>query len=284
MYPVLGRYLQTVSGLPTFGILAFGNLIILVLIGPMLLKQTRRETLKQPIVWLFTVFVVLRALTNIAAPRYTLSIYVQLITQMTPFIVILLSTLVFREKLPRFTIPAITLSLIGAVLMVGTEFNAVTNDPTRNDLLGVGLSVASALFLGTYMVLIRRTVKYQITGETLLLMQLLALVVVGSAVSALFGENWVVFTQISLKDWGLFLFFTFAVFLGANLGQIQSIRHLGAPFASSLMASRLVSALLFGALLLNERLESVWQVIGAGIVLVTITWYLWQQRQVPHTP
>ncbi|MFZ4816787.1 MAG: EamA family transporter, partial [Phototrophicaceae bacterium] len=76
MYPVLGRYLQTVSGLPTFGILAFGNLIILVLIGPMLLKQTRRETLKQPIVWLFTVFVVLRALTNIAAPRYTLSIYV----------------------------------------------------------------------------------------------------------------------------------------------------------------------------------------------------------------
>jgi hypothetical protein len=38
-----------------------------------------------------------------------------------------------------------------------------------------------------------------------------------------------------------------------------------------------VSALLFGAFLLNERLSSAWQLLGAAIVFVTLTWYLRQR-------
>jgi hypothetical protein len=34
------------------------------------------------------------------------------------------------------------------------------------------------------------------------------------------------------------------------------------------------------ALLLGERLSSIWQVLGAAIVLATITGYLWRQRRV----
>ncbi len=67
--------------------------------------------------------------------------------------------------------------------------------------------------------------------------------------------------------------------LGANLGQIRSIQQLGAPVVSSMMAIRLVSALLFAGLLLGERLTSVWQLIGAGIIIVTITWYLRQSER-----
>jgi drug/metabolite transporter (DMT)-like permease len=44
-----------------------------------------------------------------------------------------------------------------------------------------------------------------------------------------------------------------------------------------MMAWRLVSALFFAALLLGERLSSWIQLLGAVVVLVTITWYLWQQ-------
>jgi drug/metabolite transporter (DMT)-like permease len=47
---------------------------------------------------------------------------------------------------------------------------------------------------------------------------------------------------------------------------------------SSLLAWRLVSALIFAALLLDERLTSPWQLLGALIVLITVTWYLRQQR------
>jgi hypothetical protein len=40
---------------------------------------------------------------------------------------------------------------------------------------------------------------------------------------------------------------------------------------------RLVSALVFAGLLLNEQLSSGWQVVGAVVVFVTITWFLRRQ-------
>jgi drug/metabolite transporter (DMT)-like permease len=281
LYPVLARYLQTESLLPTFSILALGNLFVLLTAGRYLWRNTELSAFRMPLLWLFGLIVVLRATTNIASARYTLSIYVQLITQATPFIVILMSTLLFREKLPRFTIPAVILSVIGAVLMVGSDFGGgVANDPTRQDWLGVGLAMTSVIMLSTYMVLVRRTVTTatNISGEALLLVQLVSIIVVTGAMSLFRGEDWTQYTRIGATDWAIMLAFSFVVFLGANLGQIQAIRQLGAPFVSSLLASRLISALIFGGLLLGEQLQSMWQVLGAGIVAVTITWYLWKQR------
>jgi len=43
------------------------------------------------------------------------------------------------------------------------------------------------------------------------------------------------------------------------------------------MGWRLISALGLAALLLGEQLQNLWQVLGAIIVLVTITVYLQQQ-------
>lgn len=275
----MARYLQTVLHLPTFSILALGNFIVLVVLGRYLWKRTDWHIIQLPIVWLFMGIVVIRSITNIASARFTLSIYVQLITQATPFIVILISTLAFREKLPRFTIPAICAALVGALMMIGTNFGTVANDPTRQDLLGVSLALASVIALAIYMVLIRRTVKYNVSGEALLGVQLISIAGVGAAASWLTGEDWNRYAELGISGWIVFLIFTFVVFLWANFGQIQSIQHIGAPFVSSLLAFRLVSALLFAALILNEHLQSIWQMAGAGIVLTTITWYLWQQRK-----
>ncbi len=278
VYPVLARYLQTVSDLPTFSILTLGNFLVLITLGYRLINKTDLNLFRQPIMWLFGLIVAIRATTNIASTRYTLSIYVQLVTQATPFIVILLSTLIYREKLPRFTIPAVTLALLGAVMMIGTDFAGITNDPTRQDWLGVGLALVSVCALAYYMVLIRRSTTYKITAETLLLLQLVVIVIISGVVSGILAEDWGQYLRISAMDWTVFLLFTFVVFLGANLWQIFAIQHIGAPFHSSLLATRLVSALVFGWLLLGEQLKSPVQIAGAVIVLVTITWYLWQQR------
>ena len=43
------------------------------------------------------------------------------------------------------------------------------------------------------------------------------------------------------------------------------------------MAWRLIATLTLAALLLGEQLTSLWQVLGAAIVLVTITVYLRRQ-------
>ena len=76
----------------------------------------------------------------------------------------------------------------------------------------------------------------------------------------------------------MFALFAFGVLLGANLAQIRSIQQLGAPLVSSMMASRLISALVVGGLLLGEHLSSGWQLLGAGLVFATLTWYLRQRN------
>jgi hypothetical protein len=46
-----------------------------------------------------------------------------------------------------------------------------------------------------------------------------------------------------------------------------------------MMAWRLISTLLLAAFLLGEQLTSLWQGLGALIVLATITGYLWRQSK-----
>jgi type VI protein secretion system component VasK len=54
---------------------------------------------------------------------------------------------------------------------------------------------------------------------------------------------------------------------------------LGAPLVSSVMAWRLIATLALAAILLGERLDSWWQALGAVMVMITITGYLWRQAR-----
>ena len=283
-YPVLLRYLQTVSHIPSLSLLAVGNLLVLFLVLAVRWRQVEWHLFRLPLLWLFGGLVVLRGVTNLLATRYTLAIYAQLIYLMTPFIVALLSRLVLHERLPRHTFKALTLCLVGALLLMSGNFEAVAGGVvgetavTRSDLLGIILALASTLFLALYMLVTRRTAQHKASGDSLLIVHLTFLALFSGAASAAVGENWQQWANLGAGDWFIFGLLGLGVLLGANLGQIRSIQQLGAPLVSSMMAIRLVSALLFGALLLNERLSSGWQLLGAGLVFVTLTWYLRQAR------
>jgi drug/metabolite transporter (DMT)-like permease len=279
-YPVLARYLQTVSNLPSMALLGIGNLIAVLLLLPFAYRHIKLSYLRSPVLWAFTLVVVLRAISNILSSRFTLAIYVQLITLMTPLVVALLSAGLFREKLPPFTLPAIGLSLVGSLLMMSgdAEGGWFALRLSGSDLLGIGLAVVSMLCLSVYMLLVPRTVKEALPGEAVMLMQLIALSITPCVVSLLVGENLAQFAAIGPSDWLAFAVFVVFVLLGANLGQIMSLRHLGAPLVSSTMAWRLISALALAALLLGERLTSPLQILGALVVLGTITFYLSRQR------
>lgn len=278
-YPVFARYLQTVSALPSMALLALGNLIALAVYLPFALRQIDGRALRSRVIWGFTLVVVLRAITNLLAARFTLAIYVQLITLMTPLLVALLSAGLFRERLPPYTWPAISLSIVGSVLMMSGDIggHGLFLKLTGGDVLGIGLAMASALCLSLYMILVPRTVKDAVSGEAVLLVQLIALSLVTGAISLLIGEDLSRFTAIGVGDWAVFGGFVVFVLLGANFGQIAALRHLGAPLVSSIMAWRLIATLALAALLLGERLTSLWQALGALIVLVTITTYLRRQ-------
>ena len=278
-YPVFLRYLQTISQIPSLSLLAVGNFLVLILVLAVRWRQVNWSIFRLPLLWLFGGLVILRGVTNLLATRYTLAIYAQLIYLMTPFIVALLSRLVLHEQLPRHTFKALTLCLVGAVLMMSNNLGNLAPETavSRNDWLGLSLALASAFFLALYMLVTRRTAQHNASGHTLLIVHLSSLFLFSSVGSLVIGEQWQQWTQLQGKDWLVFALFSLGVLLSANLLQIRSIQQLGASLVSSMMASRLISALLFASLLLNEKLSSLWQLLGVGLVLIILTWYLRQR-------
>ena len=230
--------------------------------------------------WVFVLVLIARAITNLLSAKFTLAIYVQMINLMTPFLVVLLSATWLRDRIPPYTGRAIIITFIGALLMISGDMNqsGLSVGLTSSDWLGMGLALFSSFTLALYMILVRRSVHHDISGESMLVVQLAAIVAVSLPLSFLLGEDWGRWQELQTSDWLVFAAFSLGVLLGANLGQISALRQLGAPMVSSLLAWRLVVALLLAALLLDERLTSAWQFLGALIVVVTITWYLWQQR------
>ena len=280
-YPVLARYLQTISLLPSMSLLTVGTIV--AFFGLVLLTRPRVEIsfFRSRLAWAFMIVLAIRVISNLLAARFTLAIYVQLITLMTPFLVTLLSATLLRDRIPPYTGRAIIIATIGALLLMsggiggnGSGFSLVTND-----WLGIGLALTGSLALALYMILIRRSRRSSISGEGMLLIQLTTILIISLPISLILGEDWGRWRQLQATDWLVFGAFTVVVLLGANLGQISALRHLGAPMVSSLLAWRLVSALFFATLLLGERLASFWQLLGAIIVLLTVTWYLWRQRE-----
>lgn len=281
LYPALARYLQTVSGLPTFALAGVGNAVVLLLLVVLIFPRFDLATFKQPILWVFGLIVVGRSITNLLSARFTLAIYVQVVNLMVPFLVALLSTTLFRERLPRFTFRALIFSLLGSVLMVTAKVGT-TNlqiSLTNSDWLGIGLAAVSSIFLALYMIFIKRSFRLHISGEAVFAVQIIALTVVMFISSLVFQESWAAWLRLRTKDWIVLAAFIGIALIFANYAQILALKHLPAPLVGSLLPFRLVSALAGGAFLLGERLTSVWQMLGAAIVLVSLSFYLYQQNK-----
>lgn len=278
-YPVMLRYLQTVSGVPSMALLAAANFIVLIVASILFWRRIDKDIFRLPIVWLFGLMVVIRGVSNLLATRYTLATYAQLIYLMTPFVVAILSRLFLHEKLPRYLFRALGISLVGVLLVMSVSLSDMGMETavSRNDLLGISLALVSTLSLALYMILTRRISNPKASGEGLLIVHLISLFSFAFLTSLLFGEDWHSWATLGPIDWLVFGFICFGILLGANLGQIRSIQRLGAPLVSSMMPIRLVSALIFAVLLLHERLTSIWQFIGAAIVILTLTWFLRRQ-------
>ncbi|MFN2118208.1 MAG: DMT family transporter [Candidatus Promineifilaceae bacterium] len=280
-YPVMARYLQTVSQLPSLSILALGSLVALLAVSILFLPRIKISDFKSKRLLVFALIVLARGVTNLFAARFTLAIYVQLITMLTPFLVALLSTMVWHERLPRYTGRALILGLTGVLLIIGVDFlgSQAASPANRTDWLGISLATGGSLLLALYMIAVRRSTFHNIRGEALLLVQLVSLALGGFLLSLLLGESWQQWRTIDAFDWFIFGLLAVGVLAGANIGQISSIRHLGAALVSSIMPWRLVSVLAVSAVLLDERLTSIWQFAGVILVITTVSWYLWQQRE-----
>lgn len=280
IYPVLARYLQTVSGIPSMALLAVAYAPLVIVFAVWAWPRYGSIMRESRPLWIFAIVVVVRSITNVLAARYTLAIYVQLITLMTPFMIAFISALLLHETLPGITLPAMVLSAIGSLLMLSSEIGAggIRFALTESDWIGIGLALASALFLAFYMIAVRRTARIELSGFVVLLFQSAVIAATSLVLSLIIGEDWGQWARLTTTDWLVMAVYALVVVVGANGLQIAALRKLGAPVVSSLMGWRLLSTLVLGMLLLDEGLESWLQVAGMVIVLATVTWYLWHER------
>ena len=274
MIPI--RYLQTTAGLPSMAVVAVSDLLAFSVMAWRMLPKIEKHYWRSKTLWVMVAVVIFRTICLTFAVRFTKAYLVQLINLMAPFLVVYLERLINKSPIPKFTFLATCLTTLGGLMMVFVEFSGVSSVTISSfeDLLGIFLAILGTFGIALYMVIVKRGENIHLPFEVFYISQIGSMMVVMFILSLLLGEDWTVFRSM---DWraGLALAFNaFVVEIVGKVGNITVIRKLGAPAVSSLQAVRLVAALFMGWLILNERLVSIWQWIGAAVVMVTVTWYV----------
>lgn len=273
------RYLQTAVGLPGLALVGFSTMIAFSIMSWQLIPKIDKRHWSSKTLWILVAIVIVRTIFQIFATRFTKAYIVQLINLLAPFWVVLLNRVFVKTPLPQYTLPAISLSLIGSVLMV---FGGLIDQPlalllTHQDLIGITFAFFATFGIAAYMMIVKRGQQIGLPFEIIYISQIGTLMVMMPLLSLIIGEDW---SKFGKMDWiaGLvFLINAVGAEVGCKIGNISILRKLGAPVVSSMLAVRLVAALFLGWFILGERLESPLQWMGALIVLLTVTGYLLNQ-------
>ncbi len=275
MYPVLNKAL--LAYLPPFTLLMVANGLALILAFFVARPRLSRTLLTDRAMLIFALITAARSITNILAVKYTLAIYVQLINLSTPFHVAWLARLLLKEKSPPYTFSALTVSGLGACLVIAPNPTGLQWLPGPTDLLGIGLALLSSVFLGLYMTWSRQITLHDTHPMAAYFQQTLTLAILYTSLSWLTGEDWGVLRAQPLQVWLGIGALVAIVLVGAALLQIWALSRINAALFSTLISWRLVVALVAAWGLVGERLQSIWQAIGALLVMVTVTLYLGYQ-------
>ncbi|MCO6452761.1 MAG: DMT family transporter [Caldilineales bacterium] len=233
--------------------------------------------------WGLALFVVLRSVSNIIAIELTKAVWVQLLYLASPFLVAILGLAIYAEPVPPYTFRALIVSSIGAVLVLVEDWRNVWSGFTRNDILGLGIALVSAITLAFYYLMVRRSHLRHTGGGLIMFQQGLAMTTTFLALSLITGEDWGQWTHASAGALAAALIVIFVIQVGGNLIQITALGGTNPSLITSLTALRLVSALFLAALILGEQLRTPSQWIGAGIVVAAVTAYLLLQRSPKST-
>ena len=274
------RYLQSVVGLPGLAVIALSDLTAFSIMSWQVLPKIDRRFWRSKTLWVMVIIVIVRTILLTFATRLTRVYLIQLINLLAPFLVVLLNRIFVKTPLPKRTIPAISMSMVGGAMMV---FGGVVNQPlafllTAEDALGMLLAFLATFGIAGYMMIVKRGEEIGLPFEIVYISQIGTLALVMGGLSLAAGEDWSGFLEM---DWrALIAFFAIAigVEIGCKMGNITTLRKLGAPLVSSMLAVRLVAALIFGWIFLGERLTSPLQWVGAVLVVGTVTWFLLNQR------
>ena len=279
-YPVLARYLQNTHHIATMSLSAMTNILAVAILLIAMVKSVDLKTIGLKELLFFAFIVVSRGLLNLYAARLTYATNVQLFSLLAPFIVAFLSRTFLKEALPKHTGLALVFSLLGSVLMIfgASDGSAAAKAHGASNWLGIGLSIVGGILLAFLMLAIKHAAKKGASAETLAFVQFGSLAVCMSAGSFAVGENWKPWLSLPLSGIAAYLAFAIIVLLLGTILQNNAVKHLGAATYSTIQAWRLTSTIAFSWMLLGEGIATVWQGLGAFIVMATITLYMLSQK------
>lgn len=273
------RYLQTVAGLPGLALVALSDIVAFVIMSGFVFPRINKVYWRSKTLWVMVAVVVVRTILLIFALRFTKAYIVQLITLLAPFIVVLLNRFFTRTPLPKNTIPAITLSLMGGALMIFGDLTGQSLELawTGEDSLGILCAFLATFGIAAYMVIVKRGQQIGLPFEIVYISQVGTMMMLMPILSLWIGEDWSPFMTVDWRAGLAFLFNAIGVEIGCKIGNITILRKLGAPIVSSMLAVRLVATLFLGWIFLGEKLVSPLQWVGAFLVVVTVTIFLSRQ-------
>jgi drug/metabolite transporter (DMT)-like permease len=300
LLPIFSRgILVSPTGIPLFVSLFLSYIVMFVFYIPRAVYQlifmknkikTIFEFSKNWLIYVFTISQIIVVLFKFLSTKFTTATIVQLILQLTPFVVAIFSYFILKEKITFLTILCIIVSVIGGVLvMVSTpkthdavytlhftiDFHSFTKNFKLLDVVGVVLALICMVSLSVFIVIVNysKMSSKPVSNESLFFLTSVSGVILFLILSLILQEDWGKLFKATVSDYLLLLGYTVAQFLGL-IGDLYSIPIIGATKASSILALRLVTTVIISWPVLNEEMNNIWQFVGCFLVCIGVTTFI----------
>jgi len=280
MYPVSTRYIQVVLGLNGLIVLScsFALALCVIQVG------TRPGLGGRDGWWIglrYSLLTFSRGATNMLSSKFTSALYCQLITQLTPLVIVMLSRVFLAEPLPKFFFPSLLIATSGSLLVIGGQSGFKWSGITGGDIIGLGLAMVSIFFLAGMFVFIKAS-NSSLTKPVLLSWQFMNTLPLGLLAMATTADPAESFHRFGDLSWhGMVICVVFAIYhvLFGNLCQVICVRKVGPSFLGSLQPLRLLSNIIGGYIVLGEPVRSVMSWMGLLLIAGALTAFIFAQKQ-----
>lgn len=191
-----------------------------------------------------------------AALRHASAGVVALLLYLYPAIVVVISALLFRQRVGLLRGGAVALALAGTALTVGGDL--------QSDLLGIWLGVGAALVYSTY-ILVGAGVMQRVDPLPAAAVVIVSTALVYGVAAGIGGPAW----PTSLGGWAAVMAIALFSTAFAILGFFKGMERLGAADASTLSTLEPLITLLLAALVLGET-TTLWQGLGGGLIVAAV--------------
>ncbi len=265
---VAGKLL--VESFPVFLASELRFLIAALILVPLLIKLEGIPTLnKKEVCILFLQAlsgVFLFSIFMLYGLKYTTAMEGGIITSTLPAVVAIIAFFILKEKPTRSTVIGILLAFLGTLAInISGTFSGVERGvaPLLGNMLIIGAVIGEALFI-----IFGKSISKRVTPLTISTMVSIFGAILFLPLAIYEATNFP-FTEPSIKDWGMILYFGIVVTVIAFILMYQGIEKVPASTAGVLTGVLPISAVLLSSIILKENLLWI-HIVGMALVLLAI--------------